>query len=90
MVVNVYSVFDVKSEVFHMPFYAHNVKDGMRMFHRMLTTNEVYKGYEEDYRLYHLGTFDDKLGVISSTENGKASFVISAYDTLGKKASDEQ
>lgn len=90
MVVQVYAVYDVKSEVYHMPFYAHNVKDGMRMFHRMLTSNEVYKGYEEDYRLFHLGSFDDKAGLLSSTENGKSSFVISAYDTLGKKASDEQ
>ena len=75
------AIFDTKAAVYHNPFHCHNLKDGMRIFHRMLSSMEVYKGYEEDYVLMQLGTWDDKSGVLTS--NGAPTHVISAVDVLG-------
>lgn len=81
MILQALSIYDKKAEVFHPPFYAHNLRDGMRVFHRMLTSNEIFKGYEEDYQLFQIGAFDDRIGELSGID--KPHLVITALACLG-------
>jgi hypothetical protein len=90
MLLQMYSIRDAKSEAYHAPFMSHNVRDGMRRFHRILTEAEIFKGYEEDYSLYHIGSFDDMSGEVEAPENGKPVFVITALATLGKEVKEEK
>jgi hypothetical protein len=79
------SIYDKKACVYHPPFYSHNMKDAMRIFHRQLTTNEVFKNYEEDYQLYQVGHYDDRAGLLSPPEGGAPIFIIEATNLLGIK-----
>jgi hypothetical protein len=88
MLLTAYSVFDCKPEVFHPPFMAHNVRDAIRRFHRLLTEAPNFKGYEEDYSLYEVGQFDDKAGVLVPPENGHKKFIIQATACLGHEKVD--
>lgn len=82
MVRQVFSIYDIKAEVYHAPFYANNMNDAMRAFHRMLTTLDIFKGYEEDYRLYMIGDWDEVTGAITQCE---PVFLIEAMALLGMK-----
>lgn len=89
MVLQMYAVRDCKAEVYHVPFYSHNVRDAMRKFHRMLQEVEIFKGYEEDYSMWHIGTYDDKLGLVNGLDIGP-NFIISANACLGKETAESE
>lgn len=65
-----YSVRDSKGETYSPPFLAKTPGEAERMF-----TNEVHNTqsqiskYPEDFDLYHLGTYDDVTGKITSLDS---------------------
>lgn len=69
MIAQVYSIFDSVSEVFLSPFFQKNDGEAIRTFQRICDDpNTMMHSSPADYRLMHLGSFDDNLGRYSSLE----------------------
>jgi len=60
MIHKLYSVFDVKTQVFCKPFYAENDATALRGFTYAANDKTTDIGrWPEDYSLFFLGSFDD-------------------------------
>lgn len=66
MIHQVLSVFDMKARAFAAPFYVPAVLVGVRSFTAACRDPEslLFK-FPGDYALFHLGSFDDLVGVFS-------------------------
>ena len=65
MILNMYSLFDIKSRIFHPPVYCHNDPHCLRMFESELRKKQsIFAEYPEDFQIFNLGTFDDATGDI--------------------------
>ena len=63
MIIQVFTIWDAKSEVFMQPFYSHNVGTAIRSIQEtMRDPNSMFAKYPEDFMLYQLGAYDDQLG----------------------------
>lgn len=63
MIFGMFSVFDVKAEVFSQPVMSMNTATMMRSCSDLLLDrNHPYAKHSEDYVLYELGRFDDQSG----------------------------
>lgn len=65
MIVNAYTIYDVKSLQYHTPFFA--VADGaaVRTFTDLVNDQNTMVGrHPADYRLYRIGAYDDSSGVL--------------------------
>lgn len=69
-IVNVYSVRDSKSEIYHAPQYFNTDEAAKRWIADMLqySPEAPVTKFPEDYDLYHLGTFDQTTGQINAFE----------------------
>lgn len=66
MVLNIYSVFDKRSDIFATPFFSHNDNTAFRSFHQLRADeNSLVSRYPNDFSLFGLGTFDDLTGFIT-------------------------
>lgn len=66
---NVYALYDVKSQSFADPFYAVNNYVAMRILAGVICEGDSYIAkFPEDYRCYKLGEFDDKKGKLIPLE----------------------
>jgi len=66
MVVQCYSLYDIKSEVFHVPSYCPNDAAAMRMYQREIgKPNTILHEYPEDFRIFRVGQFNDQNGEIA-------------------------
>lgn len=72
MKLGIYSIYDLKTEMYHPPIYCHNGGHAMRVVGDMaLGDGNVLGRHAEDYRLFDIGTFDDKDGSIVTYVNPK-------------------
>ena len=63
MIVNVYSLYDKKTMVYGMPFYAHNDGHAIRCVGDDIAAgNSLVASHPEDFQLTWIGKFDDGLG----------------------------
>ena len=64
MKLKVYSIYDVKTEVYNQPFFMHRDAQATRSVVDLVSDpqSSVSK-HPEDYILYRLGEFDDNTGV---------------------------
>lgn len=65
MMVNVYSIYDRKTEVYHQPTFVHNTGSAFRYFMQLFSnanSKTIYYDYAEDYEVWHIGTFDPTTG----------------------------
>ena len=61
MKLEVYSVFDEKAECFGTPFFTNNDSLARRMFNDLANDpNSTLYRHPEDFKLYHIGTFDNE------------------------------
>ena len=69
MKLNIYSIRDSKISAYSQPFYSHTNGSALRAFadHVNDKTSAPNK-HPEDYELFHLGTFDDETGEITSVK----------------------
>lgn len=67
MRLQMYSIFDTVSQVFHKPFTAHNDGDAIRAFSQ--ATLEHAGSNKNDYVLYHVGEWNDAEGLVVGKEN---------------------
>lgn len=65
MIINVYSIYDLKACVYGTPYFILNDQVAIRMFSDLVNDerSNVYR-HPEDYVLYVVGSFDDSSGEI--------------------------
>lgn len=67
MLVEVFSVMDVKIGAYAQPFFSQTIASGVRAFHdATLDKNTVLGSHPADFQLFHLGQFDDNTGIFVS------------------------
>lgn len=77
MNMGIYSIYDDKAQIFATPFYMHNDAMATRAFVNLVQDeNSTVSRNPEDYRLYHLGTFNDQDGVHQSLEIPKLLYTL--------------
>lgn len=65
MKLQVFSLYDKKTELYLMPVYAHNEGHVRRFFMSDFNNqNTSFNQFPEDYRLFQLGEYDDKTGAL--------------------------
>jgi hypothetical protein len=63
MLLNVYSVFDVKAKAFAVPFFLNHHGLALRAFGDCVAdSTTMLNKHPEDYMLYNLGEYDDNSG----------------------------
>lgn len=63
MVVKMYSIYDVKTQIYQVPFPAHNDGDAVRrMSDEVNLKDSQISRHPEDFLLYCVGQFDDNNG----------------------------
>lgn len=65
----VYSLFDVKTNVYLEPFYAKTTAEANRTFLNAMFKIDAIRLHSQDYDLRYLGLFDTALGEFISTES---------------------
>ena len=66
MIVNVYTVLDKKSGAFLQPFFIQNEGMAIRaILDVMADEDHTFARHAEDYQLFHVGSFDDSVGVMT-------------------------
>lgn len=82
MVLNVFSIYDIKAEIFGRPIYAVSPGVAMRTFTDEAQNEEsVISKHPEDYVLFHLGSFEDSTA--KHTELKSPYKLGSAKDLIG-------
>lgn len=67
MKLNIYCVHDSKGKAFVSPFYFPEVGQATRHFSDLVNEGKnIVSRHPEDYKLYHMGYFDDQAGVFES------------------------
>lgn len=59
-----YSVYDKKTMYYNSPFIAVNQGDAMRHVMDVLTRENTFSKFPDDYELYEVGTFKDENGAV--------------------------
>lgn len=63
MILNAYSIFDLKSLVYHPPFFTHTHGSATRMVADLANDPRTSVGsHPADYQLFHVGFYDDAKG----------------------------
>lgn len=63
MLIGMYAIFDVKAEIYTIPFFLHHDAPAIRAFKNMINDKEhQFSKNPEDYSLAKLGMFDDNTG----------------------------
>lgn len=83
MKIEIYSIKDAKVGVYQSPFYAQNHAVAVRTLKSAVNddTKTNLTLYPEDFQLFHVGTFDDVTGELTSN----VEFVANAVDLKNKK-----
>ena len=69
MILQVFTIYDSKVEVYMKPFYALTKREAIRMFAdgiKDTKESSMIAKHPEDYTLFHIGDFDDSTAQFSS------------------------
>ncbi len=84
MIVKMYSVYDKKSELWKVPFYAQNAGLAIRMFTvAVRDPNTELATFAEDFELWEVGEFNNDFGVFVCYE--QKHHMCNAVDLLEKR-----
>lgn len=76
-VMKVYSVVDMKADLFGVPFCKSAHGQAIRDFSMLVNDKDTVPGkYPADFKLVHVGFFDDMTGVLLAPEGGPVSLGI--------------
>lgn len=65
MVLKMYSMRDMKGEIFHPPFFKKTHGEAERDFKTLVNDDKsMVNKYPEDYDLYYVGEYDDQRGIV--------------------------
>lgn len=87
MKTGLYSILDVKLELFNQPFPARSDVEARRMFALLANDRGLISSAPEDFRLVKIADFDDHTGAISSHEPknlGNAKEFVGMYNQQEK------
>jgi len=80
-----YSVFDIKSRIYHPPMYCHNTGHATRMFTSIfLEPKTTINQFPDDFQVFQIGEFDDSNGKIKPLQNPE--LICSAADLINSDA----
>ena len=65
----VVAIKDKATERFMQPIFVETRQAAVRWFNHIITTTEMFKDNPQDFELWQLGTFDDKLGIYGTGDN---------------------
>lgn len=69
MLINAYTIFDVKAEIHHKPFFFIADGEAARAFSDLANDATTSVGrHPADYTLYRIGTFDDASGLLMADQ----------------------
>lgn len=69
MLSSVYSIYDIKAQVYQLPFYSPNDAVALRtVYDSFYQHDSIISRHPEDFILYKLGEFDDVRGLLMSTQ----------------------
>lgn len=75
MIVKAYSIFDVKADVFHAPFFTGTHGLAIRNFKDVANDKNSSIGkYPADFKLVCIGSYDDSRGVMEPLEHESLGF----------------
>lgn len=72
MIFHVYSLRDLKSEVFNKPFYSRTLQEAIRDLTREVqrdAPDNLLHSHPSDFQLFDLGTYDDQNGELTPPLN---------------------
>jgi len=76
-ILQMFSVFDVKSEVYSQPIAAPSINTMGRILGDVLAEGQhAYAKHPEDYVLFHLGEFDDSTGQLDLLPAPNSLFIL--------------
>lgn len=83
MLLNVYSIFDVKAKIYSNPFFMSHNGQALRAFSDLVTDSKsMINKHPTDYMLYRLAEFDDNAGIFTALKNPE--FLANAVDFVEK------
>jgi len=86
MLLNVYSIFDIKAKVYGNPFYMSHNGEAQRAFGDLVKDQQsTVSKHPEDYQLFKLATFDNVSGKF--TPINPVEFMAHATDYLPNEKS---
>jgi len=69
MIKKIYTLYDIKIECYHFPFFGITDAEAKRTISASASTEQSLLGkYPEDYTLYSIGEYDDETAGIKNTE----------------------
>lgn len=72
---NVYSIYDAKSQTYQMPFYQQNDATCERLLLQTMSSGDsLLRTNPEDFICFHLGNFDDQTGKMELYDAPKVLF----------------
>lgn len=79
MVLNVYSVYDLKAKAFLSPFFLPQDAMAVRaLIDAVSDSTHQFAKHPEDYQLFKLGSFDDALGVLTPGKQHELLVLVSS------------
>ena len=70
MILKMYSVFDIKSKLYHPPAFCHNPGHATRMFTQQFSKpGSVMHDFPHDFQIFEIGEYDDSSGDIRGEKN---------------------
>ena len=70
MILRMYSVYDIKSKIYHPPQFCHNTGHALRYFAMQFKeTNSVMAQYPADFQIFEVGAYDDSTAEIQALQN---------------------
>lgn len=73
----VYAIKDEKGDYFNQPFFNHTHGEAERNFDVLVNDKQsTINKYPQDYTLHHIGTYDDRTGLITGL--AKPQMIINA------------
>ncbi|WNK12431.1 MAG: nonstructural protein [Microvirus sp.] len=75
MIIQMFSVYDKKTQLFSQPFPSGNAESAIRAFQDAQSDgNTLLAKHPNDFALYHVGSFDDSEGIFQQLNNAEQIF----------------
>jgi len=70
MILRMYSVYDIKSKIYHPPQYCHNTGHATRMFtSQFQKAGSVMHDFPNDFQIFEVGSYDDQTAELEGLKN---------------------
>lgn len=84
---NIFSIYDTKSQTYGRPFFERNQQTALRSVRMVVnnpTSENQYNKYPQDFELHVIGTYDDETGVLEGHKPEKLCDLSKLKDKEGE------